>query len=122
MGNVYEVNRIWKKTKDGFRKMNDEEYICMISSLVNLGNFTGVENLYREWESVSGTNVVRVSNLLLTSYVGQGQMEMVANFCNQLVEKGVRLSYTTWELLTRGYLKKSNVKNFCIIFRKPYLV
>ncbi|XP_058770875.1 pentatricopeptide repeat-containing protein At4g02820, mitochondrial isoform X1 [Vicia villosa] len=118
MGNVDEVNRIWKKMKDCFRKMSDEEYICMISSLVKLGDFAGVENLYREWESVSGTNDVRVSNLLLTSYVDQGQMEMAENFCNQLVEKGVCLTYTTWELLTRGYLKKSDVKKFLFYFRK----
>lgn len=118
MGNVDEVNRIWGKMKACFRKMSDDEYVCMISSLVKLGDFAGVENLYKEWESVSGTNDVRVSNLLLTSYVDQGQMEMAEIFCNQLVEKGVCLSYSSWELLTRGYLKKKDVKKFLHYFGK----
>ncbi|XP_045817507.1 pentatricopeptide repeat-containing protein At4g02820, mitochondrial-like [Trifolium pratense] len=118
MGNVDEVNRVWKKMQGCFRKMSDNEYFCMISSLLKLGDFAGVENLYREWESVSGTNDVRISNLLLTSYVDQGQMEMAESFSNQLVEKGVCLLYPTWELLTRGYLKKKDVKKFLYYFMK----
>ncbi|XP_004495206.1 pentatricopeptide repeat-containing protein At4g02820, mitochondrial [Cicer arietinum] len=118
MGNVDEVNRIWNKMKGCFRKMNDEEYICMISSLLKLGDFAGVENLYKEWESVSGTNDVRVSNLLLTSYVDRGLMEMAEIFCNQLEQKGVSLSYTTWEVFTMGYLKKKDVNKFLYYFRK----
>ena len=118
MGNKDEVNRIWKKMKACFRKMNDNEYICMISSLVKLGGYAGAENLYREWDSVSGTNDVRVSNILLASYINQDQMEMAENFCHQIVEKGVCPCYTTWELLTWGYLKKKDVEKFLDYFEK----
>lgn len=112
MGNKDDVNRIWEKMKASFRKMNDNEYICMISSLVKLGDFAGAENLYREWESVSGTNDVRISNIILASYTNQDQMEIAEIFCNQIVQKGVIPSYTTWELFTWGYLKRKDVKKF----------
>lgn len=118
MGNKDEVSRIWKKMKACFRQMNDNEYICMMSSLVKLGDFAEAENLYKEWESVSRTNDVRVSNILLASYVNQGQMEVAENFCNQIVQKGVSPSYTTWELLTWGYLKKKDVKKILDYFSK----
>ncbi|KAJ1405151.1 Tetratricopeptide-like helical domain superfamily [Sesbania bispinosa] len=118
MGNKDEVNRIWKKMEACFRKMNDNEYLCMISSLVKLGDFAGAENLYKEWESVSGTKDVRVSNILLASYINQGQMEMAETFCNDIVQKGISPCYTTWELLTWGYLKKKDVENFLDYFKK----
>lgn len=118
MGNKDDVNRIWEKMKASFRKMNDNEYICMLSSLVKLGDFAGAENLYKEWESVSGTNDVRVSNILLASYINQDQMEMAENFCNQIVQKGVIPSYTTWELFTWGYLKRKDVKLFLVYLSK----
>lgn len=118
MGSTDEVNRIWKKMKASFRQMNDNEYFCFISSLVKLGDYAGAENVYREWESVSVTNDVRISNLLLASYVDQGQMEMAEIFCTEIVQKGVIPSYTTWELLTKGYLKMKDVKKFLDYFRK----
>lgn len=118
MGNKDEVNRIWKKMQASFRKMSDKEYICMISSLVKLGDFAGAENLYKEWESVSGTKDVRVSNILLASYINQGQAEVAEDFCNQIAEKGITPSYTTWELLTWGYLGKKDVVKFLDYFKK----
>ncbi|KAK7344494.1 hypothetical protein VNO77_14156 [Canavalia gladiata] len=118
MGNKDDVNRIWKKMNAYFRKMSDNEYICMISSLVKLGDFAEAENLYREWESVSTTNDVRVSNILLASYINQDQMEMAENFCNQMVQKGINPCYTTWELFTWGYLKRKDVENFLDYFSR----
>ncbi|KAK7270265.1 hypothetical protein RIF29_23283 [Crotalaria pallida] len=118
MGNKDEVNRIWTKMKACFRKMNDGEYLCMISSLVKLADFAGAENLYREWETVSGTKDVRVSNVLLASYINQDQMEVAENFCHQIVEKGVSPCYTTWELFTWGYMKKKDVEKFLYYFQK----
>ncbi|MED6200311.1 hypothetical protein PIB30_083812 [Stylosanthes scabra] len=118
MGNKDEVNRIWKKMKTCFRKMNDNEYLCMLSSLVKVGDFAGAENLYCEWESVSGTNDVRLSNILLASYINQDQIEMAEKFYHRVVENGVNPSYTTWELLTWGYLKNKDVEKFLDYFEK----
>ncbi|XP_027366753.1 pentatricopeptide repeat-containing protein At4g02820, mitochondrial isoform X2 [Abrus precatorius] len=118
MGSKDDVNRIWKKMNAYFRKMNDNEYICMLSSLVKLGDVAEAENLYREWENISGTNDVRVSNILLASYINQDQMEIAEDFCNQIVQKGISPSYTTCELFTRGYLKRKDVEKFLDYFSK----
>lgn len=118
MGNKDEVFRIWKKMKSCFRKMNDAEYTCMISSLVRLSEFEEAESLYQEWESVTGTKDVRVSNILLASYINRDKMEMAENFLNQFVRKGIDPCYTTWELFTWGYLKKNDVEKVLDNFRK----
>lgn len=118
LGNKEEIFRIWKKMKSCFRKMNDAEYTCMISSLVKLCEYAEAENLYREWESVSVTNDVRVSNILLASYVNRDQMEMAEQFYSQIVQKGVEPCYTTWELFTWGYLKRKDVGKILDNFKK----
>lgn len=118
MGNKDEVHRIWKKIKSCFSKMNDAEYTCMISSLVKLGQFEKAENLYDEWESVSGTGDARVPNILLAAYVNQNQMEMAESLYNRMVTKGIKPCYTTWELLTWGYLKKSQMEKVLDCFKK----
>lgn len=118
MGNKEEVHRIWKKMKSIFRKMNDAEYICMISSLIKLEEIEEAENLYKEWGSVSVTGDCRVPNLLLAAYINKNKMEMAENFYNQMLEKGIAPSYTTWELLTWGYLKQKRIDLVLDCFKK----
>ena len=118
MGNKDDVNRIWKKMKELYRNMNDAEYTCMISSLVKLGDFVGAQNLYNEWESISTTKDVRVSNIVLASYINRDQMEMAANFFNERVQKGFTPCYTTWELFTWGYLKQKDAEKVLDCFQK----
>ncbi|KAI4301264.1 hypothetical protein L6164_034558 [Bauhinia variegata] len=118
IGNRDEVNRIWKKMKACYRQMNDAEYTCMISSLVKLSDFAEAENVYREWESVSRTHDVRVSNIVLASYINRGQMEMAETFYNQIVQKGINPCYTTFELFVWGYLRKKDVEKVLDYFNK----
>lgn len=118
MGNKDEVFRIWKKMKSCFRKMNDAEYTCMISSLVKLKEYTDAESLYQEWESVTGTKDVRIPNILLASYINRDQIETAEKFFNQFVQKGIEPCYTTWELFTCGYLAKNDVDKVLYNFKK----
>lgn len=118
LGNLEEVNRIWKKMKATFRKMNDAEYTCMISSLVKLEEYEGAESLYREWESVSATGDCRVANVILAAYINRNQIETAETFYNRMVEKGISPSYTTWELLARGYLKQKKIDKVLDCFKK----
>lgn len=118
MGSKDEVDRIWKKMKALFRKMNDGEYICMIASLIKLKEFEEAENLYTEWESVSGTKDSRIPNLLLAAYINKNQMAKAENFYIRMVQGGIKPSYTTWELLTWGYLKQQQTDKVLESFKK----
>ncbi|PSS14621.1 Pentatricopeptide repeat-containing protein [Actinidia chinensis var. chinensis] len=118
MGNKDHVNRIWKKMKSSFRKMTDAEYNCMLSSLIKLKEFEEAETLYAEWESVSPTGDSRVPNLLLAAYINKNQMETAENFFNRMVQRGIKPGYTTWELLTWGYLKQKQMDKVLDCFKK----
>ncbi|KAL6978517.1 hypothetical protein U1Q18_020185 [Sarracenia purpurea var. burkii] len=118
MGKKDEVNRIWKKMKSSFNKMNDAEYTCMISSLLKLEEFEEAETLYTEWESISPTGDSRVPNLLLAAYINKHQMETAEKFFNQMVQRGIKPSYTTWELCTWGYLNQKRLDKVLECFKK----
>lgn len=111
------VRRIWKKMKSIFRKMNDAEYHCMISSLLKLEKLKEAEDLYSEWESVSGTNDSRIPNLLLAAYINRDQMGMAETFYKRVFQKDMAASYTTYELLTWGYLKQKKVETVLVNFK-----
>ncbi|KAK6940829.1 Pentatricopeptide repeat [Dillenia turbinata] len=112
------VKRIWKKAKSTFNRMNDSEYTCMISSLLKLEDFKEAQDLYTEWESVSGTGDSRVPNLILAAYINKNEMDGAEKFYNRIVERGIKPSYTTWELLTWGYLKKKEMDKVLDSFLK----
>ncbi|KAE8660645.1 Pentatricopeptide repeat-containing protein [Hibiscus syriacus] len=118
MGDKDGVDRIWKKMKSCFRKMNDAEYMCMISSLVKLGYFEEAEKLYNEWVSVSGSGDTRIPNILLAAYINGDNMEIAENFYQQIVRRGISPCYTTWELLTWGYLKKQQMEKVLDCFKQ----
>ncbi|XP_071924231.1 pentatricopeptide repeat-containing protein At4g02820, mitochondrial-like [Coffea arabica] len=113
-----EVYWIWKKMKSMFHKLNDSEYMCMIASLVKLHELCKAEKLYMEWSSISPTGDSRIPNILLAAYINDGHMEMAEKFYKQMVEKGMTPSYTTWELLTWGYLKLKKVEKVLDCFNK----
>ncbi|XP_057800849.1 pentatricopeptide repeat-containing protein At4g02820, mitochondrial [Salvia miltiorrhiza] len=118
LGNKNDIRGIWKKMKATFRKLNDVEYTCMITSLLKLKEFQEAEKLYDEWESVSPTKDSRVPNLLLAAYINNEQMHKAETFYTRMVESKIVPGYTTWELLTWGYLKQRQVDKVVDCFKK----
>ncbi|XP_077244892.1 pentatricopeptide repeat (PPR) superfamily protein isoform X2 [Tasmannia lanceolata] len=112
------VYKIWKKIKSSFLKMNDAEYMSMISSLVKLGDIEEAENLYSEWESVSGTRDSRIPNLLLAVYIKENTMDKAENFHEQMIQRGIVSSYGTWEILAWGYLNTKKMDKVIDCFKK----
>uniref|UniRef100_A0A2C9VWE5 Pentacotripeptide-repeat region of PRORP domain-containing protein n=1 Tax=Manihot esculenta TaxID=3983 RepID=A0A2C9VWE5_MANES len=112
------VCRIWNKMKSCFCKMNDAEYICMMCSLVKLEEIEEAENIYSEWESVSGHGDPQIPNILLAAYINRNQMEQAQSLHHRMVQKGIRPCYTTWKLLTWGHLKSKQMEKVLDCFKK----
>ncbi|XP_050363996.1 pentatricopeptide repeat-containing protein At4g02820, mitochondrial [Argentina anserina] len=118
IGDKAGVQRVWKKLKSCFPKMNDAEYTCMIASLMKLKEIEEAEKIYTEWESVTGTHDPRVSNIILAAYINKDQMDVAETFCSRMVQNKVTPCYSTWELLTWGYLKQKHTKKMLEYFKK----
>ncbi|KAE9463966.1 hypothetical protein C3L33_04099, partial [Rhododendron williamsianum] len=97
-------------------------YSSLITLHSNMGNkdeeFEEAETLYSEWESVSPTGDSRIPNLLLATYINKNQMETAENFFDRMVQRGIKPGYTTWELLTWGYLKQKQLDKILDCFKK----
>ncbi|RZC55414.1 hypothetical protein C5167_014263 [Papaver somniferum] len=112
------VKRTLKKIKSLFRKMNDAEYLSVIASFLKIEELEEAEKIYREWESVSPTGDARISNILLAAYINKNQMHKADSFLDHMVEKGISPNYTTFELLTCGYLQTENTDKVTDYFKK----
>ncbi|EAZ20702.1 hypothetical protein OsJ_36321 [Oryza sativa Japonica Group] len=98
------LDRVWRKMRETFRKFSDTEYKCMLTSLTRFGDIAEAESFYSEWESASGTRDSRIPNTILAFYIKNGMMEKAEGFLDHIVQKGVKPSYSTWELFVWGYL------------------
>ncbi|KAG9452489.1 hypothetical protein H6P81_005393 [Aristolochia fimbriata] len=109
LNNKKGVLKTWDRMSSFFRKMNDAEYMSMISSLVKLGDIKEAGDIYSEWESVTGTKDPRLPNILLQAYTKEGSMDKAEKFHKETVEKGFVSTYVTWETLALGYLSKQRM-------------
>uniref|UniRef100_A0A0D9XZW6 Pentacotripeptide-repeat region of PRORP domain-containing protein n=1 Tax=Leersia perrieri TaxID=77586 RepID=A0A0D9XZW6_9ORYZ len=98
------LDRVWRKMREIFRKFSDAEYKCMLTSLTRFGDITEAEKVYSEWESSSGTRDSRIANTILSFYIKNGMIEKAEGFLDHIVQKGVKPCYSTWELFVWGYL------------------
>ncbi|TVU50004.1 hypothetical protein EJB05_01353, partial [Eragrostis curvula] len=98
------LDRVWNKMRETFRKFSDTEYRCMLTSLTRFGDITDALSVYAEWESASGTRDSRIPNTILSHYIKIGMMEKAESFLAHIVGKGVKPSYSTWEVFVWGYL------------------
>lgn len=102
------VIRIWNQLKSTFPKMNDDEYSCVLASLIKTNDIKAAEAIYSEWETVSATRKIKVSNIMLSGYTQNGSMNEAEMFHDNAVKKGSNPNYITWELLAWGYLSQEN--------------
>ncbi|RLN29919.1 pentatricopeptide repeat-containing protein [Panicum miliaceum] len=101
------LDRVWNKMKLIFRKFSDTEYKCILTSLTRFDDIAEAENIYREWESASGTCDSRIPNTILSYYIKNGMIEKAESFLSHIAEKRVKPSYCTWELFVWGYLSNN---------------
>ncbi|KAK9700231.1 hypothetical protein RND81_08G225200 [Saponaria officinalis] len=118
LGNKKGADRIWNTMKLMFPRLNDAEYTCMVASLIKLDELKKAEKLYDKWESISPTGDARIPNLLIGEYVNKNQIEKARTFFDRIEKKGIKPSYTTWELLTRGNLKSKQTDRALYCFEK----
>ncbi|ERN11342.1 hypothetical protein AMTRI_Chr04g242510 [Amborella trichopoda] len=111
MGKKAEMYRIWKLYKTSFKNMTNSSYICLISSLVKLGDIEGAESCFEEWESAGLSYDVRVTNILLACYARKGMVKKAELFFVRMRRQGGMPNPNTWEILAEGYLQNGQLGN-----------
>ncbi|KAF8053977.1 hypothetical protein N665_1358s0012 [Sinapis alba] len=99
------VVRLWEGSKSVSGRITCANYICVLSSLVKLGDLAEAEKVFEEWEDKCCNYDVRVSNVLLGAYARNGQIRKAESLHNRVLERGGNPNYKTWEILMEGWVK-----------------
>ncbi|XP_010522989.1 PREDICTED: pentatricopeptide repeat-containing protein At5g27460 [Tarenaya hassleriana] len=99
------VVRLWEASKSVHGRITCANYICVLSSLVKVGDRTRAERIFGEWEANCRNYDVRVSNVLLGAYARKGLMEKGESFHARVLRRGGEPNYKTWEILIEGWVK-----------------
>lgn len=103
------VLRVWEACKKVKGKITCTNYMCVLLSLVKLGEIQEAENIFREWESNCRKYDIRVSNVLLGAYKRKGLMEKAELLHLHTLQKGGCPNYKTWEILMEGWVEERNM-------------
>ncbi|ESQ32251.1 hypothetical protein EUTSA_v10004079mg [Eutrema salsugineum] len=105
LGDKEGVVRLWEASKSVSGRITCANYICVLSSLVKIGDLAEAERVFEEWEDNCCNYDVRVSNVLLGAYARNGQISKAKALHNRVLERGGNPNYKTWEILMEGWVK-----------------
>lgn len=101
-GNKDGVYRVWNSYKNTGRIFNST-YICMINSLMRLGDIDGAEWISEEWVSRKTLYDIRIPNAMIRAYSRKGLWKKAEEYVNKIVESGMQLEASSWDHLATGY-------------------
>lgn len=104
--NLEGVNRAWESLKLAHPKINNKSYLIMLLALSKLGDVAGLEKCFKEWESGCSTYDVRLSNVMLESYLNREMIEEANLLSESIAKRGPELKLKTLDLFMKFYLKK----------------
>ncbi|KOM41754.1 hypothetical protein LR48_Vigan04g195200 [Vigna angularis] len=112
------VLRLWEASKAVDKRISCANYICILTSLVKLGDILQAERVFSEWESNCRKYDIRVSNVLLGAYVRDGLMEEAESLHLHTLQKGGCPNYKTMEILVEGYVNRKKIDEAFIAMKR----
>lgn len=109
LGNRDEVYRIWRSLESAFPEMTNRSYMCLLSSLVAIGDIEGAEDFLKKWDSVKLFDDIRVSHVLLVAYIKNGWLPKAEVLLERIIENGGKPNADTWEILAEGYIQSGEI-------------
>lgn len=107
--NLDGVNRSWDSLKLVYAKPSNASYLVVLLALSKLGEVDALEKHYRQWESDRSHYDVRVSNVILESYLKRDMTEDAQRIFEDIVQSGAEPNTRTFESLTSYYIKQGNI-------------
>lgn len=108
--NLAEVKRVWESLKSAFPKTTNSSYLVMLQALTRLDDMDGLKKLFEEWESGCTSYDIRLTNVLISSYLRQGMSKEATRLLESAVSRGSSPNYRTLELFIDFYLKNQEME------------
>ncbi|CAN4108915.1 unnamed protein product [Withania somnifera] len=93
------VNRSWELLKSVFPTPSKVSYLIMLLVLSKLGDLETLDKRFIEWESGYGFHDVRISNVMIESYLNRDMIE----------KQGFEPNLRTFGAFTNFYIKNSQI-------------
>ncbi|KAG6494632.1 pentatricopeptide repeat-containing protein At4g01990, mitochondrial-like [Zingiber officinale] len=107
--NFEEVKRIWNSYKTVFQKPTNISYLTMLRSLDRLDDINGQQDLYEEWESVCMSFDVRLTNVMIGSYLRKNMIQQAQRVWEKASERGAVPDFKTCDMFLDYYLKNNDI-------------
>lgn len=120
LNNKKGVLRLWEGSKAVGGRITCANYMCMLSSLVKLGDLAEAERIFMEWESSCRKYDIRVSNVLLGAYMRNGLTDKAESLHLHTLERGGCPNYKTWEILMEGWVRSQNMDKAIKAMKKGF--
>ncbi|XP_031499389.1 pentatricopeptide repeat-containing protein At1g60770 [Nymphaea colorata] len=108
-GNLVEVYRVWRSLKLAFPKTVNLSYLNMIQVLVKLGDISGAENCFKEWEAGCSTYDIRLPNVLIGAYAKANRLRKAEAMRERARKRGAAPNTKTWEIFADYYLRTKQI-------------
>ncbi|XP_057742321.1 pentatricopeptide repeat-containing protein At5g27460 [Arachis stenosperma] len=118
LGKKEEVLQSWEASKAVSGRISCTNYICILTSLVKLGDIVQAKRIFTEWESNCQKYDIRVSNVLLGAYMRKGLIEEAESLHIHTLEKGGSPNYKTWEILIEGFVKSQKMDKAIVAMKR----
>lgn len=122
LGNKDEIYRIWQSFELTFPEMTHRSRICLLSTLVRIGDIEGAEDFLKKWESVKSFEDIRGSNILLGVYIQRGWLQKAEVCFERIRENGGKPNSTSWKILAEGYIQDGQYDKAMEAMKKSVLV
>ncbi|KAF9619834.1 hypothetical protein IFM89_009585 [Coptis chinensis] len=121
ISNKLGVYQVWESLKLTFPETTNINYHFMLQALSRLGDTDGLEKYFEEWESSYTLYDIRLTNILIDSYLERDMIEEAEKLREDAVKKGAEPNVGTLMKFMRFYLHKHQMKLACKYFEEATL-
>ncbi|WCJ34108.1 Tetratricopeptide repeat (TPR)-like superfamily protein [Euphorbia peplus] len=120
VGRRDDVVRLWLIYKK--RKVYNKGYMCVLRSLVMLGDFEMAEQIFNEWELQDLPYDMHIPNIMIGAYTKKGILEKAESVLDRAISKGGKPDAWTWYNLVEGYLENDQSQTVEMMKKKVKLL
>ncbi|CAN4110953.1 unnamed protein product [Withania somnifera] len=103
------VNRSWELLKSVFPTPSKVSYLIMLLALSKLGEFETLDKRFKEWKSGRRFYDIRISNVMIESYLNRNMIEEANLLYENELKQGVEPNLRTFDPFTNFYIKNSQI-------------
>ncbi|KAJ0979936.1 hypothetical protein J5N97_015410 [Dioscorea zingiberensis] len=106
IGNLAEVNRVWKLLKSSFGKTTNTSYLVMFQALSKLDDLDALKQCFQEWEFAHLSYYdIRLVNVVIGTYLRKGMIKEAEFLWERAKQKGAGSDFRTFNYFIDYYLK-----------------